>query len=131
MKTNGILKIETRDNQEVEIIFEPENGTLWLSKSELPELFGVTISVINACINTVFKKRLFREEDVCEFDLYTSGNTIKYDKKVFRLDVIVAMAFQINSPNAQFLRQWLIERCLKCRNLDLTDIVVNQNYSLN
>lgn len=132
MKTieKGILKIETNENQEAKVLFEPVNGVVWLSKSELPELFGVNLQTIHACVESIFKTKLFKEKEVSQYDLYVSGNRIKYDMREFRFEVIIAMAFRIDSPKAKILREWCIGQCFKPTLFDFPSDD-QQNYSLN
>lgn len=108
----GILKIEADLNDNLQVVFEPIDSTVWLHKSELPNLFGVYIQTINACVDSIFKEKLFEKDHVSKYDLYVSGNTIKYDMREFRLEVIIAMAFRIDSANAKTLREWFVGRCL-------------------
>lgn len=132
MKTSnkGKLAIATNWNGNPYVIFEPVNGTIWMHKAELPELFGLYQQTINACLYSIFKTKTFRAEEVCKYDLVVCGSKVRYDMHSFRLEVIIALAFRLHSPNAEIIRKWVISRILKSglANLHLSDI---QNYSLN
>ena len=132
MKTldTGKLGIATDQNGNPYVIFEPVNGTVWIQKSELPELFGVYQQTINACLDSIFRTKAFCPEEVSKYDLVVRGNTVRHDMQLFRLEVIIALAFRLHSPNAEILRQWVVSRILKSElaNFSLSDI---QNYSLN
>jgi len=132
MKTSdkGKLVITTDQNGNPQVVFEPVDGTTWLSKSELAELFGVYQQKINICLGSIFRTKAFCPKEVSKYDLVVRGNTIRYDMQSFRLEIIIALAFQLDSPNAEILRLWVVSRILKSglANFPLSDI---QNYSLN
>lgn len=132
MKTSnkGKFAITTNLNGNSYVIFEPVNGTIWMHKAELSELFGVYQQTINACLDSIFKTKTFRAEEVCEYDLVVRGSKVRYDMCSFRLEVIIALAFRLYSPNAEIIRQWVISRLLNSglTNLHLVNI---QGYSLN
>ncbi|MFR3217634.1 MAG: hypothetical protein ACLTWE_01875 [Dysgonomonas mossii] len=132
MKTSdkGKLVITTDQNGNPQVLFEPVDGTVWLSKSELAELFGVYQQKINACLDSIFKTKVFRPEDVSKYDLIVRGNTVRYDMQSFRLEVIITLAFRLHSLNAEILRKWVVSRILEfgLANFSFLDI---QNYSLN
>lgn len=115
MKTldTGKLAIITDKKGNPSVIFEPVNDTVWIQKSELPALFGVYQQKINACLNSIFKTKAFRPKEVSKYDLVVRGNAIRYDMQSFRLEVIIALAFRLHSPNAEILKQWVISRILK------------------
>ncbi|GHV16151.1 hypothetical protein FACS1894169_09390 [Bacteroidia bacterium] len=114
MKTTnkGKLALAIDENGNRQVIFEPVNGTVWLHKSELPSLFGVTIQVIHASLDAMIKSRIVDVERTCKYDLAISGNRIRYDVREMNLEAIIAMAFRIDSRPAKALREWFTRRCL-------------------
>lgn len=109
----GKLRLKTDDNNKHTIIFEPINGTVWMNKAELVELFGVYIQTINSHIEAMYRTKAFREEDTSKYDLYVSGNRIKCDMREFNLEIIIALAFRIDSWQAKVLREWFINKMLQ------------------
>lgn len=107
----GMLRIDTDHSSRV--IFEPVNSTVWLGRADLTSLFGVNLQKINAVLHSLIEQKLIDTEEVCKYDLVVSGNRVKHDVREVRLEVVIAMAFQINSRNALVLREWFIKRCLK------------------
>ncbi|KAA6304156.1 hypothetical protein EZS27_044201, partial [termite gut metagenome] len=47
------------------------------------------------------------------------------------LDVVVAMAFHLDSPNATLLRKWFMEQLMRPKRIDFSLLHTTQNYSLN
>lgn len=111
------LYIETDGNNKHTITFEPINNTVWMNKAELVELFGVYIQTINAHIEAIYKTKAFREEDTSKYDLYVSGNRIKYDMREFNLEIIIALAFRIDSWQARVLREWVISEMIRSNSI--------------
>lgn len=114
MKTinKGKLAITIDKNGNSHVIFKPVNSTVWLHKSELPSLFCVTIQAINAALDSISKGRIVDVKKTCIYDLYVKGSHARHDLREVNLEVIIALAFRINSPYAEALRKWFIERCL-------------------
>ncbi|PXV58451.1 hypothetical protein CLV62_1462 [Dysgonomonas alginatilytica] len=133
MKTTdkGKLAIVTDHNSNLQIIFEPVNNTVWLHKSELPSLLGVTVQAIHACLNAIRRENAIDVEQTCRYDLYVSGKRVCYDIREVNLKVIIAMAFRIHSPRADMLIEWFIGQCLKPKLYDFPLCDTQQNYSLN
>jgi len=134
MKTTdkGTLRIKTNNTNNKSVIFIPVNGTVWLTKSELIQLFGVYRQTINACINAVLKADTFSVEDVCKCNLIadTTKKKIEYEAYEFNFEFIIAMAFRIHSENAEMLRKWIINQVfVKERFLQVPAII--QNYQWN
>jgi hypothetical protein len=128
MKTSdkGIFKIEQGENS---IIFQPINSTVWLRKAELPELFGVNVQTINACMDSICKEKSIDIEKCCKYELYVSGKHIKYDIQEVNMEMVIAMAFRIDSYNAKVLKEWFIRRCIYgVDNIPLPEI---QNFHWN
>ena len=111
----GTLRIETDGNNpnSGKVVFEPADSTVWLHKSELPALFGVCRQKIEACMDLLLKGNFFNVDEVCRYDLYVSGNRIRYDVQEVRLEVVIALAFRIDSPHAKILREWFTGRSLQ------------------
>ena len=131
-KNKGSLMIKMNRNGDKTIMFNPVNGTVWLTKSELIQLFDVYQQTINACINAVLKEGNFNIEDVCKYNLIgnTTKNTIKYEVYEFNFEFIVAMAFRIRSENADILRKWIINQVfVEERFLQIPAII--QDYQWN
>lgn len=133
-KDRGVLTIETDSNNCKRVIFNPINGTVWLTKCELIELFGIYGQTVNACIDAIFKANVFHPEETCKCNLIasTGKSGIKYAPYEFNLMFIVAMAFRIDSENAEILRKWIISRMLIEKMVLLPMSIMNtQNYEWN
>jgi hypothetical protein len=127
----GLLSIQIGSNNEMEVIFKPLDGNVWMNRNEVCELFGCYLKDIDESLETIFKKKMFRIEDTCRYHTIAGGRRINYDITDVNLTVIIALAFMILTPQAQTLRNWFIEQLLKNKNLDFPFASIGQNFLLN
>lgn len=133
-KNKGVLTIETDRNNQKKVIFAPINGTVWLTKCELTELFGVYRQTVNAAIDTILKTGVPDVEETTEYHLIakTGKNKIGYEPYKFNLVFVVAMASRIDSENAEVLRKWIISRMLLEKSVFLPILITTSpNYIWN
>ena len=82
------------------------SGEIWMSESELVDLFGVFIPKLRNAI-----KALYKEEQVKP---YEAELTIKVQRNqyltVYNMEVIMLLAFRLNSFQTRAVRRELMER---------------------
>lgn len=86
-----------------------ENETVWLSQSQLCDLFGVVKSNVSYHLKNVFDSgELDREATVQEIrTVQTEGNRrVVRALEYFNLDVIISLGYRINSRRGIQFRQW-------------------------
>jgi hypothetical protein len=105
----GKLYIQENENGKPEIIFEPVNGTVWLSSWEIAKLLGTYSVAISNHLRAIFKSGVLREDEVCHCQRYDNGNSVD----LYSLETVLALAFRIHSSNADLLRQWAIQRIIR------------------
>ena len=87
-----------------------DTANVWMSEAELSELFGVIAPTLRAAIKTVYKSGVLKP---CEAERYIKLPN-GYGMDVYALPMVVALAFRINSPCADKVRNALLERlCLR------------------
>ena len=85
----------------------PENITdIWMSEAELVSLFGVIAPTVRAAIKAVYKNRILKEYDVQRY-IHLSD---KISMDVYSLEMVVALAFRINSYGVERVRNAILER---------------------
>ena len=81
------------------------DSNVWMSFSELVGLFGVTAPTLKATIRAIHKNGVIAEHTQhCEVIPYTYWATL------YNMDMIVALAFRINSYNADKIRGEVLKR---------------------
>ena len=82
------------------------SGEIWMSESELVDLFGVFIPKLRNTIQILYKEELVRP--------YEAERTIKQKRNlhliVYNMEVVMQLAFRLNSYQARAVRKELTER---------------------
>ena len=96
-----------------EIITISENGIITIPTAqilmrdfEIAELFGVFSQTVKSAIKSILKSGIVLPD--CRHGGVAIGNSIQPD--YFGLDMITAIAFRINSPQAQVFREYILQQ---------------------
>ncbi|CAG9900376.1 hypothetical protein BOVA604_4099 [Bacteroides ovatus] len=92
------------------IITLPSNPTktIWMRDFDIAELFGVMLPTIKSNIRAILKSNVVAEDTTNGATLV--GRNILQD--YFGLDMVMALAFRINSMNAQLFRDFVIQKMI-------------------
>ena len=132
MKTEnkGKLAIEVTDDKN-RVIFHPVNGSVWMNRNELCQLFGCYMKDIDRCIGEIFEKDMLQVEENCKYHIVAGGSRISYDITEVNLKVVVTMVFRLGTPEARLLREWFIERLSKIKCLEVVFSDIGERVLLN
>ena len=82
------------------------SGEIWMSESEMVDLFGVFIPKLRNAVKSLYKEELVRQ--------YESERTIKKRDSlyvtVYNMEVVLLLASRLNSYQARAVRKELMER---------------------
>lgn len=78
--------------------------TVWMTKFEIADLFGVFSCDIRKAIRAIYKNKELSETDTMKYIKQTDG--ISYD--VYNLEMVIAIAFRICSRESIRFRQFVI-----------------------
>ena len=94
------------------IITISENGrvnipdsNVWMSEMELVELFGVIAPTLRAAIKAIYKSGTLCPVSTQQCDLATPASWATF----YKLEVVIALAFRLNSYEASRVRQKVLE----------------------
>ena len=94
------------------IITISENGhvnipssNVWMSEMELVELFGVIAPTLQAAIKAIYKSGTLCSVSTQRCDLATPKSWATF----YNLEVVIALAFRLNSYEASRIRQKVLE----------------------
>ena len=94
------------------IITISENGSVnipsvnvWMSEMELVELFGVIAPTLRAAIRAIYKSGILCFATTQRCDLATPQSWATY----YNLEVVVALAFRLNTYEASRIREKVLE----------------------
>lgn len=120
-------------DETIKIEVRLEEDTVWLTQSQLTELFQKNVSTISRHINNIFKEgELERESNLRFLQIAHSDKPVMF----YNLDVIISVGYRIKSQRGVQFRQWankiLKEYLLKgySMNQRLTDIENRVDHKL-
>lgn len=93
--------ITIRENGRVNI----PNGNVWISEMELVELFGVIAPTLRAVIIAIYKNGTLCPVSTQRCDLAMPKCWATY----YNLEVVIALAFRLNTYEASRIRQKVLE----------------------
>lgn len=86
-----------------------ENETVWLTQARMGELFGVDRSVISRHIRNIYATAELLEGATCSKIAQVQkegGRMVSRIQPYYNLDVIIAVGYRVNSPQATHFRIW-------------------------
>lgn len=81
-----------------------DTAAIRMTEAEIVELFGTTARAVNSAIKAIIKSDALNDYEVCKCIRLGSGN----NADVYNMEVIIALAFQLNTYPASVFRKWLI-----------------------
>ena len=88
----------------------PSND-VWMSEMELVELFGVIATTLRAAIKAIYKSGTLCPATTQRCDMATPKSWATF----YNFEVVIALAFRLNTYEASKIRQKLLES-LSCQN---------------
>ena len=83
-----------------------DRDRIWMTEMELAELFGVLVPTIRAAVKALYKSGIVRESETKRCIRLPNGNYAD----AYNLEMILALAFRLNSRHAAIIRQWLLQK---------------------
>ena len=81
------------------------SGNVWMSEMELVELFGVISPTLQAAIKAIYKSGTLCPVSTQRCDLATPKGWATY----YNLEVVITLAFRLNTYEASRIRQKVLE----------------------
>ena len=91
---------------EVRVDVRLERETVWLTQSQMAELFSRERSVITKHIRNVFKEGEVEPKSVCAKFAHTAEDGKTYHVDHYNLDVIISVGYRVKSSQGTRFRQW-------------------------
>jgi death-on-curing family protein len=102
MESNELVLFET-DDKTIKLSVPVEQETVWLTQSQMTELFGRDVSVISRHINNIFKEAEVDKESNLHFlQIANSDKPVAY----YSLDVIISVGYRVKSKRGVEFRKW-------------------------
>lgn len=91
-----------------QVTIRPATNGVWLTQSQIADLFGVFTAAVHANIRVILKSGVLHEEHVCRRTRCRNGNIVER----YGLEMVAALAFRLKSENTEVFRQWIVERAM-------------------
>ena len=85
------------------------SGNVWTSEMELVELFGVIAPTLRAAIKAIYKSGTLCPVSTQRCDLATAKSWATF----YNLEVVITLAFRLNTYEASRIRKKVLERLCK------------------
>ncbi|HLB48301.1 MAG TPA: virulence protein RhuM/Fic/DOC family protein [Anaerolineales bacterium] len=82
------------------------HDTVWLTQTQMADLFGRERSVITKHINNIFKEGELDRDSVCANFAHTADDGKTYSVQHFNLDVIISVGYRVKSLRGTQFRIW-------------------------
>ena len=92
--------------QEDMVIYAPHHGEVWMTVWEIAELLNVTGTAVKNTIKRIWKQSVLKDFQHSQYIKLENG----YSADVYSLDVIVAIAWQVDTYQALLFRRWLMRK---------------------
>lgn len=107
-KLNSIEIYRSKDGT-VQLNVKLENESVWLTQSQMAELFGVERTSIVRHIRNIYKSEELDESSTCAKSAQVrmeGQRQIVREIPLYNLDVIISVGYRVNSKNATSFRRW-------------------------
>ncbi len=103
------LLYQTSDGQ-TRLEVRLENETVWLSQSQMAELFQTSIPNVSMHIRNVFAEGELQPGSVVKEFLTTAADGKSYQTRFYNLDVIISVGYRVKSHRGTQFRIWATQR---------------------
>lgn len=90
-----------------------DTAAIWMTEAEIVELFGTTAAAVHTGIKAIFKENVLHDYEVCKCIRLNSGNSAD----VYNMEVVIALAFRLNTYPASVFRKWLVKTATAPRRM--------------
>ena len=103
------------------------NENVWMSEMELVELFGVVAPTLRAAIKAIYKSGTLCSATTQRCDLVTPKSWATF----YNLEVVIALAFRLNTYEASRIRQKVLESICQRKESGIDFLILSgNNYHL-
>ena len=104
-KMNNVISYNNGEIS-IDVNFDYENETIWLTQAKMAELFQVDRSRITRHIKNILEEGEL-DNSVCAENALTASDGKKYITKLYNLDMIISIGYRVNSKRGIEFRKWV------------------------
>lgn len=106
---NNAIEIYSSQDGSIQLNVKLENDTVWLTQSQMAELFGVDRTSIVRHIRNIYKSEELDQNSTCAKNAQVrkeGHRSILREIPYYNLDMIISVGYRVNSKNATSFRRW-------------------------
>ncbi|MBO4541024.1 MAG: type II toxin-antitoxin system death-on-curing family toxin [Bacilli bacterium] len=96
------------DGLSLDVRFDPEKETVWLTQAEMAELFGINVDTVGLHLRNIYR------ENELSTSTYEESSVVRYEGRrqvrrtirVYDLDAILSVGYRVNSKRGIAFRRW-------------------------
>ena len=103
------IVLYTTDDGSTQLEVKLEQETVWLTQSQMAELFGIDRTTIVRHIRNIYKSDELEEISTCAKNAQVrleGSRRIQRDISYYNLDMIISVGYRVNSKRATTFRRW-------------------------
>ena len=104
-KLNNVISYNNGEIS-IDVNFDYENETIWLTQAKMAELYQVDRSRITRHIKNILEEGEL-DNSVCAENALTASDGKKYITKIYNLDMIISIGYRVNSKRGIEFRKWV------------------------
>lgn len=111
-KDQQVIVYQTKSGA-LELRADVVNETIWASRMQMAEIFGVNPPAISKHIQNIYKEReLFRKATSSKVELVQNeaGRQVKRQVDTYNLDILIAVGYRINSVLKSVNINWFLPK---------------------
>lgn len=82
---------------------------VWMTAWEIAELFNVTVTAVTGAIKAIRRTDVLNDYETCRYIRLENG----FYADVYSLEIIIPVAFRMNTYPAHLFRLWLVDKTTK------------------
>ncbi len=102
---NDLILYTTEDGRS-RIELRADQNTVWLTQSEMAELFDATKQNISLHLKNIFEDGELDSDSVVKESLTTAADGKRYKTLLYNLNAILAVGYRVRSPRGMQFRRW-------------------------
>ena len=102
----GEIIIYQPDDKSTHLEVRIDEDTVWLSQTQMVELFHSTKQNISLHVNNIFKEGELAKNSAVKYSLTTASDGKNYKTSYYNLDIIISVGYRIKSQRGTQFRIW-------------------------
>ena len=101
-----IVLYQPDESIRLEVKLDAEHETVWLTQTQIAELFGIKRPAITKHLGNIFSSGELNRDSVSSILEHTAMDGKVYRTQFYNLDAIISVGYRVNSINATAFRKW-------------------------